>query len=388
MFLSNRTKAVVAVVLLLLLTVGIGAGVYFGVKRQQDIRSKAAGECPNMRWPARPDSACAQSTLVPGQNATGVSLTPNFHWDYGGDRPGENGQCVQPSGCATYGGTLYLVEGDYSDAAIIASCALTVSSAPVKDALFSCLRVWRDGPALGPLKPNTKYTWRVTPSYNDIVHYELTNYTFTTTSGPPSVFICGPMTLTPSSTTISSSGETRALTVTASGAVGALQYSWTATGGTLSSTTGPTATWTAPALGTTAQTWEIKATLWDSRGPAYPGTAGTCTRTLTYAPAPAAACQRVLADKDLTAIKIGDTVKFTGFGILTNPAAGDAIDKIKFILTRDGTPVSSTDVNTLVDSVSGSTTAWVATQSATISDSGSYSMQIKVHRASNDTWLE
>lgn len=505
---GQRIKTAVAVLVVLLLTVSVGAGIYYGVNRQQNIRSKAAEFCSNARWPADPNTACGQATQQPAQGATNVSLTPAFHWDYGGYRTGETG-CVQPIGtnCVPYSAAVYLWEGDGSGA-LLARCGLPESSSPVKDAPFSCF-------GIGPLKPNTRYTWRVTPYYAGTVHAEQTwNYNFTTGAGtpttpdctsltttanlnalqigqtytfdlktgggapvtsaemsvhsggvgtcganitdlkpyapqsgsgpnftftwtptkvgsftaygrvwndsiaecradcvdgppryacagssacrltgtvlPPSPIICGPITLSPNSQTITSSGETRQITQGASGQ-GTTYYSWSASGGTLSSTNTRTITWTAPALGTSSQTWTITGKVWDSRGPDYPGPSGTCTQTLTYTyspPPPVAACQRVITDKNLSSIKVGDTVKFTGFGSITNPATGDSIDKIKFILIKDGAVVSSTDVNTTLDSMSETTKTWAATQSATISDGGSYSMQIQTHRASDNSWLQ
>ncbi len=92
-----------------------------------------------------------------------------------------------------------------------------------------------------------------------------------------------------------------------------------------------------------------------------------------------ASCQMVSADKDLTKVKIGDTVKFTGYGSVSSDT--DKIDKIAFILTKDGTPGpdSAVDAIRAPDKDSGNTKFYVATQSAQISAVGSYSMRIKVH---------
>lgn len=172
-------KWLLAIVGVLVLALGLAVGTIL-VQRQQDVRSKATG-C-DMRWYADPNSACGQATQQPKENATGVSLTPNFHWDYGGYRPGETG-CVQPSSCSSYGAIVYLAKGDYSDSSIIASCNAGSASAPIKDAPFSCFRKWRDGPPLGTLEPNTSYSWVVTPFFNGTVHAEQSWKSHFTTGG-------------------------------------------------------------------------------------------------------------------------------------------------------------------------------------------------------------
>ncbi len=157
---------------LFVLLAGLGIGTFLVSRQQsQSPQSKAAG-C-DMRWPADPNTACGKATQKPAEGATDVSLTPAFHWDYGGYRPEDNGQCVQPSGCGTYGAIVYLAKGSYSDSNIIASCNVPSSSSPIKDAPFSCFRTWRDGPALGPLEPNTDYYWVPTPFFDGTVHAEM-----------------------------------------------------------------------------------------------------------------------------------------------------------------------------------------------------------------------
>ncbi|MBI3887835.1 hypothetical protein HY310_02095, partial [Candidatus Microgenomates bacterium] len=90
---KERIKIVIGSAFLLLLTIGIGAGVYFGVNKNQDIRSKASTFCDG-RWPADPTTDCGKKTQIPAQNASNISLTPDFHWDYGGYRPADNNQCI------------------------------------------------------------------------------------------------------------------------------------------------------------------------------------------------------------------------------------------------------------------------------------------------------
>lgn len=173
-------EILIAVFVIFFLITSIPATIIL-VKQRQETREQAAG-C-DMRWPADPNTTCGKSTQSPAQGATNVSLTPNFHWDYGGYRTGETG-CVQPSGCDNYGAIVYLAKGNYSDSSIIASCGLLTGTSPIKDAPFSCFRVWRDGPLLSPLEPNTLYSWVVTPFGNGIVHAEQSwNYTFTTGAG-------------------------------------------------------------------------------------------------------------------------------------------------------------------------------------------------------------
>ncbi len=97
-----------------------------------------------------------------------------------------------------------------------------------------------------------------------------------------------------------------------------------------------------------------------------------------------ASCQMVSADKDLTNVKIGDTVKFTGYGSVSSDT--DKIDKITFILTKDGTPGPDNPIDAVAahDKDSGSSKFYVATQSAQITTVGSYSMRIKVHWLHSD----
>ncbi|MBI4099568.1 hypothetical protein HY440_01025 [Candidatus Microgenomates bacterium] len=150
---------------LVVLVGGLAVGLIL-VRQQQDVRSRAEAFCSNARWWADPNSACGKATQKPSEGATSVSLTPDFHWDYGGYRTGETG-CVEPSGCSSYGVAVYLAEGNYSDSSIIATCNLPTSSSPIKDAPFSCFNH-------APLKPNTSYSWAVTPYYGGIVHAENT----------------------------------------------------------------------------------------------------------------------------------------------------------------------------------------------------------------------
>ncbi len=162
---------------LLLLLAGLGVGTFLVQRQQsQNPQSRADNFCSNARWPADPGTACGKATQKPAEGATDVSLTPDFHWDYGGYRPGETG-CVEPSGCSSYGVAVYLAEGSYTDSNIIATCNMPTGSAPIKDAPWSCF-------SHGPLKPNTDYYWVPTPYYGGIVHAEMNwRYHFKTSSG-------------------------------------------------------------------------------------------------------------------------------------------------------------------------------------------------------------
>lgn len=294
---GSHRNAFILGALAVFLLVGLAAGIYL-VREPQIFRGKATG-C-DMRWPAKPDTACGQSTQSPVEGTTITSLTPNFHWDYGGYRTEDNGQCVQPSGCTTYSVSIYLTEGSSSQP--FARANSPNSSSPVKDLSFSDFKTCDYGhifpndpntchtdgqPAISALKPNTSYTWFVTPFFDGTVHAE--------------------------------------------------------------------------------QTWS-----YHFKTPA----------------APTAACQMVLADKDLTKINIGDTVKFTGFGSVSS--ATEKIDKIEFVLLKDGSPVSDATASAqrAPDRDSGTNQFYVATQSAKIDAAGSYSMKIKVHWQSADQWLE
>ncbi|MBI3887834.1 hypothetical protein HY310_02090 [Candidatus Microgenomates bacterium] len=98
---------------------------------------------------------------------------------------------------------------------------------------------------------------------------------------------------------------------------------------------------------------------------------------------PVAACQKVAANKELTKIKVGDTVTFTGFGTLTNPATGDSIDKIEFTILKDGVTAVTQEVNTTLDSAG----MWKAVFDYNIISAGTYTVKIRVHWLSKNVWL-
>ncbi len=186
--LNRKTTLIVLSTLLIALTIPLGA---YLVKQRQITEKQAAG-C-DARWPADPGTSCGRTTQSPAQGATGVSLIPNFHWDYGGYRPEDNGQCTTINSCSSTSASVYLFIGNSSNA--YARCDVWGNDSPPKDCPFSSFKLCNgdgschtDGmPNLTSLQPNTSYTWRVTPYYNGIVHAEQTwNYNFATgTSATP-----------------------------------------------------------------------------------------------------------------------------------------------------------------------------------------------------------
>lgn len=94
-----------------------------------------------------------------------------------------------------------------------------------------------------------------------------------------------------------------------------------------------------------------------------------------------AVCQLVSPDKDLTKIKIGDTITFSGWGQVSSDK--DKIDKINFIILKDGQPLTGGD--TTVDTVrdtskdSGTLMSYKGTQTFKITDPGKYDIRIRTH---------
>ncbi len=283
----NWKNIFISGVIFAVLIVTLLVGVYLVKKPQsQSVTSKAATTSCIQKWPADPNTECGKSTQSPKQGEINVSLTPGFHWDYGGY---PSGSCTSSSGCNTYYANIYLWKGSMVDSNLIAVCGRGTSNTIIKDAPFSCFKTQNgNGPLLTTLEPGTTYWWRPAPGGDNLVHAEQDwNYTFTTGAAvtpPPSV----------------------------------------------------------------------------------------------------ATCQRVIVSKDLSTIKIGDTVTFTGYGNMTNPPAGDAIDKINFIILKDGVSVSNTEVNTILESAG----VWKATKDFTVTSAGSYSVRIRVHWLSKNSWLE
>lgn len=275
---TGKKAFVFGILSVFVLAAGLALGVFLVSRQQsQDIRSKAAG-C-DMRWPAKPGTACANK-LSPAMDATNVSLTPDFIWDYGGYRDGENGDCVEPSGCTGYYANVIVWEGSDKGTEVMRCGAVIDSNGnPPK----SCN--WVSFYHNEPLKPNTDYWWRVEPGSKET----------------------------------SSHAD---------------------------------------------QTWDY-----------HFKTGGETT-------APTASCQNVTADKDLSSVKIGDTVTFTGKGTVTDST--DSIDEINFIILNGTTSVFNDNAPATLDS--GNT--YKATKSITINSAGSYSVRIRVHQKTADKWYE
>lgn len=91
------------------------------------------------------------------------------------------------------------------------------------------------------------------------------------------------------------------------------------------------------------------------------------------APPPSnASCQRVTADKDLTGLKLNDTVTFTGFGATSS--AAEKIDQINFIISTPSGEVSNTNVTPSFDG-----SLWKAIQSLVVRFNDAYTVRIRVH---------
>jgi hypothetical protein len=148
-------------------------------------------------------------------------------------------------------------------------------------------------------------------------------------------------------------------------------------------------TWTAPDLSSVnnVQNWEVKAAVADAAGQTASGSA--CSKTLTYTPEISAACQMVTADKDLSNLRIGDTIKFTGYGSLTADPAADAIDKIGFRVYKNNNLVLEQIMDTVraPEKDTGRQKFWKAEYSYYLSGAGSYSVKIRVHWKSRDIWM-
>ncbi len=100
-------------------------------------------------------------------------------------------------------------------------------------------------------------------------------------------------------------------------------------------------------------------------------------------PTPIGACQKVTPSKDLKTVKIGDKVTFTGYGTVTNPGSSDSIDQIEFTILKDSVQAVKQVVNTTLDTAG----VWKATLDYTVSAAGSFSVQIRVHQ-SNGNWYQ
>lgn len=414
----NWRNIIISGVIFVLLVASLAVGIYLVRRPQsQSVTSKAALTC-DARWPADPATACGRSTQQPAQDASITNLSPNFHWGYGGYRPADNNQCVDPSACSAYkvAVLLYDFHPTSNTDKPFARGDAGPSSSPIKDMSFSSIKkcdyghvfpndpdtCHTDGqPTIGTLQANKDYWWTVTPYYLSsgsdwVVHAEQTwNYHFRTST--VSVPVCNSMTLTPNDSVITLSSLARQVTASATGGSGALTYAFNvsntggAGNGNISQATAgsATATWTAPTLTgvSTNQSWTITATAKDSQN--QTSTVGGCTVTLTYSPQiAAAACQQVTPSKSLDQIKMGDTVTFTGYGSLGTDV-GDSIDQVEFTLIKDNAVVSTDPVNTVraPEKDAGNLKFWKATKDYTISQPGSYNVKIRIHWKNQNTWV-
>ncbi|MBI3888154.1 PKD domain-containing protein, partial [Candidatus Microgenomates bacterium] len=125
-------------------------------------------------------------------------------------------------------------------------------------AIFAAWRMNQPGP-VAPTVP------QITPHASE-PDTAACSLTFTVAPPPPGLK-CDLVTVDPNDLTISNVSKTRNLTVSGSGGTGDLTYSWTATGGSISPSTGKNVTWTAPSsFGNKSQSWTITATVKDSTG--------------------------------------------------------------------------------------------------------------------------
>lgn len=424
----------------LILVVGLAIGIFL-VQKQQDVRSKATG-C-DMRFPADPNTTCGKTTQLPAQNTTNISLTPNFHWDYGGYRSEDNDQCVTPSGCGQYQTTVFLakvtVGANPFHENYEAVCSLGPSPTPIKDAPLNCFKVWDKvnqtvtANSLVSLEPDTDYYW----------------LPFTSFGGCPTCFHTGwswiyhfktgaPTSTTPDCTSLTTTADLNNLQV-------GTEYSFQLTAGDTAPITsvemsvhgdscsndlrayapqtvsGPgtyTIKWTPTQTGSfTAygRVWndsvaECRSDCIDGPPRYLCAGAQACKLTGTVKNAPThkecvsntctvvtgagtdscpnncapstAACQMVSSDPaDLSKAKINDTITFTGRGVTSSDT--EIIDKINFIISKDGTEVSNTE-----DTATKDGATWKGTKTFKVTGSGSYSVRIRVHWKNQDVWKE
>jgi hypothetical protein len=183
---KKRKKIVIGILILFIATGGLLLGMR-AVQQRAELRKKAAGACTGIY------ADDCNGALKPRPDASGVSLTPDFAWEYGGYRG--TGQCVQPSGCSSYGVSIFLSQGGNRP---FARCDITQSTPP-KNASFLCFKtcdygnVWPNDPqtchtdrmpVISPLSPNQTYTWHVDVYGDGSVHAGGFNFNFTTGSAP------------------------------------------------------------------------------------------------------------------------------------------------------------------------------------------------------------
>ncbi len=141
--------------------------------------------------------------------------------------------------------------------------------------------------AQNPEKPVAPTVPQVTPQAAAPTTTAACGLTFTVAANPSAVN-CRGVSVSPNNLSVAVGGETRTLTASASGGVAPVTFSWaeTSTGadkGTLSSLSGSTVTWTAPASPSASQTWTFAATARDAQNQTD---STDCVVTLTFSPVP------------------------------------------------------------------------------------------------------
>ncbi len=140
-----------------------------------------------------------------------------------------------------------------------------------------------------------------------------------------------------------------------------------------------------------AGNFTVKGFIIDNKGN-IDGGSGSCQQTATITLQGTAACQMVAADKDLSALKVGDVVTFSGWGITSDNI--EQIDKVRFIISNTasgGAVLSDTTVaasrDTSKDTSFGGK-AWKGVQAYTIPGPGNYSVSIMAHWVSKNQWMQ
>lgn len=87
------------------------------------------------------------------------------------------------------------------------------------------------------------------------------------------------------------------------------------------------------------------------------------------------ACDRVEADRDLGNLSVGEVINFTGFGKTKHD---QAIDKIKFIVSKDGNAVAAQELEASLDRQEGDWRFYKANFTYSVEDYGNYDVAIQV----------
>lgn len=194
------------------------------------------------------------------------------------------------------------------------------------------------------------------------------------TVNSPVAPVCNSLAVSPNNTKIIATGETRALTATASGGYGNLTYVYSVsnTGGASNGilgvpSAGPTATWTAPDLSTVTitQTWTISVKAKDSLG--QESAVGNCTVVLTYVPVSALKCNFVALTPNSNSIIGGSETR-----ILTASASGGVAP-----LTYSWDLTSSSVDKGSLSSFAGQSVTWTAPGTIVASESWKITATVK-----------